>query len=64
MGNRGSHSADVVRAEAAKLIDGWEKALDVFQRCGCKKPLWFAEAGNAEWVQCQCGALRWRYCKG
>jgi hypothetical protein len=63
-GNRGSHSTDVVRAEAAKLIEACEKALDVFQCSGCKKPLWFADAGNAEWVQCQCGELRWRYGKG
>ena len=63
-GNKGSHSLDVVRAEATKLIDACERALEVFQCGGCKKPLWFADAGNAEWVQCQCGELRWRYGKG
>ena len=63
-GNKGSHSFDVVRAEATKLIDACERALEAFKCEGCSKPLWFAEAGNAEWVQCQCGELRWRYGKG
>jgi hypothetical protein len=62
-GNRSSHSPDVVRPEAAKLIEACEKALDVFQCGGCKQPLWFADAANKEWVQCQCGELRWRYGK-
>jgi hypothetical protein len=63
-GNRSSHSPDVVRPEAAKLIESCEKALDVFQCSGCRQPLWMADAGNKEWVQCQCGGLRWRYGKG
>ncbi|MGA8616734.1 MAG: AAA family ATPase [Xanthobacteraceae bacterium] len=63
-GNRSSHSPDVVRPEAAKLIEACEKALDVFQCAGCNQPLWLADAANKEWVQCQCGELRWRYGKG
>lgn len=63
-GNKGSHSFDVVRAEATKLIDACEQALEAFKCKGCSKPLWFADAGNPEWVQCQCGELRWRYGKG
>lgn len=63
-GNRASHSDDIVRAEASKLIDACEKAVDAFTCKGCSKPLWFADAGNQEWVQCQCGELRWRYGKG
>ncbi len=63
-GNKSSHSPDVVRPEAAKLIELCEQALEVFQCEGCEKSLWFANAGNAEWVQCQCGDLRWRYGKG
>ncbi len=63
-GNKGSHSFDVVRAEATKLIDACEQALEAFKCKGCGKPLWFADAGNREWVQCQCGELRWRYGKG
>jgi hypothetical protein len=63
-GNRSSHSPDVVRPEAEKLIEACEKALDVFQCSGCNQPLWMADAANKEWVQCQCGELRWRYGKG
>jgi hypothetical protein len=63
-GNRGSHTSDLEQAEATRLIDASERALDVFQCGGCNRPLWFADAGNAEWIQCQCGELRWRYGKG
>jgi hypothetical protein len=63
-GNKSSHSPDVVRPEATKLIDVCEKALEAFKCASCTKPLWFADAGNQEWVQCQCGELRWRYGKG
>lgn len=63
-GNRSSHSPDVVRPEAEKLIKTCEEALDVFQCGGCNQPLWMADAANKEWVQCQCGELRWRYGKG
>jgi len=64
LGNRSSHSLDVVRPEAAKLIDACEKALDVFQCSACNQPLWMADAANKEWVQCLCGELRWCYGKG
>ena len=63
-GNKSSHSFDVMRPEAAMLIDACEQALEAFNCAKCSKPLWFADAGNAEWVQCQCGELRWRYSKG
>jgi hypothetical protein len=63
-GNRSSHSPDVVRPEAEKLIEACETALDVFQCSGCTQPLWMADAASKEWVQCQCGELRWRYGKG
>ena len=62
-GNKSSHSPDVVRPEAEKLIEACEKAREVFACSECGKPLWFAEASGAEWVQCQCGDLRWRYAK-
>ncbi|WP_315766935.1 MULTISPECIES: AAA family ATPase [unclassified Bradyrhizobium] len=62
-GNRSSHSSDVVRSEATKLIEACEKALNVFQCSACRQPLWMADAANKEWVQCQCGELRWRYGK-
>jgi len=61
--NRASHTGDLVRVEAAKLIDVCEKALNVF-RCGtCGKLVWFADATGPELVQCECGELRWRYGK-
>jgi predicted RNA-binding Zn-ribbon protein involved in translation (DUF1610 family) len=62
--NRGSHTFDVVRPEAMKLIDSCEKALEFFKCALCGKGIWFADAGGSEWVQCQCGEIRWRYGKG
>ncbi|WP_332445698.1 AAA family ATPase [Dehalococcoides mccartyi] len=62
-GNRASHSFDVVRPEAEKLIDTCEKALEQFKCESCKKVVWFAGAEGPEWVQCQCGEIRWRYGK-
>lgn len=61
-GNRGSHSTDVVDSEAAKLIDQCESALDLFRCDECEKNLWVAEVPG-KWMQCECGALRWRYDK-
>lgn len=63
-GNRASHTFDVVQAEATKLINACEKALESFKCASCKKAVWFADAGGSEWVQCQCGGIRWRYGKG
>lgn len=62
--NRGSHTFDVVRPEAAKLIEACEKALEFFKCSSCGKGIWFADAGGSEWVQCHCGKIRWRYGKG
>jgi hypothetical protein len=59
--NRGSHTFDLVRPEATKLIDACERALDSFRCLSCGKNVWFADAGGSEWVQCQCGEIRWRY---
>jgi len=63
-GNRSSHSPDVVRPEAEKLIDACEQALDVFKCSDCSKQIWYADTGNSESVQCQCGEMRWRYGRG
>jgi ribose 1,5-bisphosphokinase PhnN len=63
-GNKGSHSRDLTRNEATTLIDACEKALGAFKCDSCSKHLWFSEATGAEWVQCQCGDIRWRYGKG
>ena len=62
--NRASHTFDVVRPEASKLIDACEKAVETFKCLSCGKGVWFADAADSEWVQCQCGELRWRYGKG
>jgi Uncharacterized protein conserved in bacteria len=63
-GNRASHTFDVERPEASKLIDACEKALECFACALCGKRVWFADAGGPESVQCQCGQIRWRYGKG
>lgn len=63
-GNRASHTFDLVRPEAAKLIDACEKALESFKCVSCGKGIWFADAEGAAWTQCGCGAVRWRYGKG
>jgi hypothetical protein len=62
--NRGSHSFDVTRPEATKLIDVCEKSLAFFKCASCGKYVWFADAGRSELIQCQCGGIRWRYGKG
>ena len=62
--NRGSHTFDVVRPEAMKLIDSCEKAFEFFKCALCGKGIWFADAEGSEWIQCQCGEIRWRYGKG
>jgi recombinational DNA repair ATPase RecF len=62
-GNVASHSFNVVRAEALKLIEACESVLNSFKCSSCVRNVWFSEAGGPEWVQCQCGDLRWRYGK-
>jgi recombinational DNA repair ATPase RecF len=63
-GNRASHSPDLVRSEATKLIDTCEKALECLKCSSCGNYVWYANAANPELVQCLCGELRWRYGKG
>jgi energy-coupling factor transporter ATP-binding protein EcfA2 len=62
--NRASHTFDMVRTEATKLIDVCERALDLFNCPSCCKVLWYAEVKSSQSVQCQCGHIRWRYGKG
>lgn len=62
-GNRGSHSHDLVKSEATKLIDICERALEVFKCSACGKQVWYAKAGGPEVIQCECGTIRWRYGK-
>lgn len=61
--NHASHTFDVVQSEAAMLIDACEKALDYFECKSCGEKIWFADSEKKEWVQCQCGEVRWRYGK-
>lgn len=61
--NRASHTNDLVRPEATKLIDTCEKALEFLKCSSCGKDVWFANAEGSEWVQCRCGQIRWRYGK-
>ncbi|HML92943.1 AAA family ATPase [Methyloceanibacter sp.] len=61
-GNTGSHSFNLVKSEAEKLINACEAALGVFECSSCCKPLY--STGNDKWVQCRCGGLRWRCDKG
>lgn len=62
-GNKASHTFNVVRPEAAKLIDACEKAIEAFKCSSCGKNVWFADAAASEWLQCQCATIRWRYGK-
>ncbi len=62
--NRASHTFDLVRPEATKLIDVCAKALECFWCSSCGRGVWFADAEGSEWVQCQCGQVRWRYGRG
>lgn len=61
-GNRASHSFDVTKSEATKLIDNCEAALGLFVCDGCKKPIYKLDDGNGT-KQCECGSMRWRYGK-
>lgn len=62
--NRASHTFDLVRPEATKLIDTCEKSLEFFKCSSCGRSVWSAHVEGSEWVQCQCSQIRWRYGKG
>lgn len=62
--NRASHTFDLVRCEAIKLIEACEQALGFFRCPSCGKGIAFADAEAKQWTQCQCGNIRWRYGKG
>jgi hypothetical protein len=57
--NRASHTFNLVRPEAEKLIDACEKSIECLRCSSCGKNVWFADA--SDWTQCQCGSLRWRH---
>lgn len=62
-GNKASHTFDVVKKEAEKLITTCEEALGFFFCGDCKKSVYRLDDTSGEFVQCQCGKLRWRYGK-
>ena len=57
-GNRGSHTEDVVKAEAEELVLVCQAVIDALRCSGCGKFV-HAKSGN-DGYQCQCGTLRWR----
>ena len=59
-GNRASHTFDVVRSEAQRLIEACARALDVFRCSDCARLVYSLPAENGRLLQCQCGHLRWR----
>ena len=59
-GNKASHSFDVVRPEATKLIDACEEVVGLFTCASCKKKVWHATVSGDKACQCECGQLRWR----
>jgi energy-coupling factor transporter ATP-binding protein EcfA2 len=59
-GNKASHTFDVVRPEATKLIDACEAVLDIFRCLSCKKNVSYAKVGGDKVYQCGCGQLRWK----
>ncbi len=61
--NRASHSFNVVRSEAEKLITACEGALQFFDCPACKRAAHRLDDASAQLVQCQCGNLQWRYGK-
>jgi energy-coupling factor transporter ATP-binding protein EcfA2 len=62
-GNRASHTFDIVKSEAEKLIAVCEVALGFFVCPKCAKPAFQTDDANGEYVQCRCGTVRWRYGK-
>lgn len=55
--NRGSHSHDVEVAEAQKVVDASEAAINIFNCTDCGKTA-FANRSDIR-TQCDCGKLRW-----
>lgn len=62
-GNRASHTFNVTPSEVEKLIAACETALGYFVCPQCSKPVFQTDDASGEFVQCRCGALRWRYGK-
>ena len=63
-GNRASHTFDMVKSEATKLIDACEIAIASFKCDSCHQNVWRLDDNKSRFVQCRCGKIRWRYSKG
>lgn len=61
--NKASHSFDVAKDEADKLIDTCERALGVMDCQECGKSVYRLDDAQAKILQCGCGGIRWRYGK-
>lgn len=59
-GNKASHSFDLDKKEAQKLIEACETALEHFNCTTCKKLVYKLTDAAAKFVQCECGFLRWQ----
>jgi hypothetical protein len=57
-GNKGSHSEDVARVEAEKLVEACEAALASFVCQECGRKVWYSKSPKAR--QCECGFLQWK----
>ena len=60
-GNKSSHTLDVVKIEANKLIKACEAALAVFTCTECGKDVTRLEDAKSGFKQCTCGKLKWSY---
>ncbi len=61
--NKASHTNDITKAEATKLIDACESALAVLSCSICKRAISRLHDEKSEFLQCECGNIRWRYGK-
>jgi len=60
-GNRGSHTFDVVEAEALQIVDTCEAALSVFECAVCHTSIWHTNIEDDNRLRCDCGRMRWKY---
>ena len=60
-GNRASHSGSLTVGEVEDLIESCERSLTMFRCINCGEPVWYADQGRRERVQCRCGELVWKY---
>ena len=62
-GNKASHSFDIVRPEAIKLLNACEAAISHFKCALCDCYVWTLHNKQSKWVQCECGEIRWQFGK-